>query len=109
MLELNEVHTYYGTSHILQGISFSVPEGKCFALLGRNGVGKTTTIHSIAGPHPSPSGRNSIQGKFIERSQFMEDFTLGDRSRAAGKKNFPVAYDQGKFDDGRETGQGFRR
>ena len=49
MLELKDVHSYYGTSHILQGVSFSVPTGKCVALLGRNGAGKTTTIHTISG------------------------------------------------------------
>ncbi len=49
MLELQDVHSYYGTSHILQGVSFSVQSGKCVALLGRNGAGKSTTIHTIAG------------------------------------------------------------
>ncbi|TCJ15066.1 ABC transporter ATP-binding protein [Rubrobacter taiwanensis] len=63
MLELEDVHTYYGTSHILQGLSFSVPERKCVALLGRNGAGKTTAIHSIAGL--TPPRRGSI--RFMER------------------------------------------
>ncbi|BDG46939.1 ABC transporter ATP-binding protein [Parageobacillus sp. KH3-4] len=56
MLELQDVHSYYGTSYILQGVTFSVPKGKCVALLGRNGAGKTTTIHTIAGLHKSKRG-----------------------------------------------------
>lgn len=56
MLELEDVHSYYGTSHILQGVSFIVPRGKCVALLGRNGAGKSTTIHTIAGLHKSQKG-----------------------------------------------------
>lgn len=49
MLELIDVHTYYGESHILQGISLEVKEGSVIALLGRNGMGKTTILHSIIG------------------------------------------------------------
>ncbi|GED31211.1 ABC transporter ATP-binding protein [Brevibacillus centrosporus] len=65
MLKLEDVHTYYGYSHILQGLSFSVPKGKCVALLGRNGAGKTTTIHSIAGLTPPRTGRISYLDKPI--------------------------------------------
>ena len=49
MIELKEVHSYYGHSHILHGVNLKVSKGQCVALLGRNGAGKTTTIHSIAG------------------------------------------------------------
>ncbi|PLS17056.1 ABC transporter ATP-binding protein [Bacillus sp. M6-12] len=56
MLELKDVHSHYGTSHILQGVSFKVPTGKCVALLGRNGAGKTTTIHTISGLVKSTKG-----------------------------------------------------
>ena len=48
-LELRDVHTAYGRSQVLFGVSFSVEPGECVALIGRNGVGKTTTIRSIAG------------------------------------------------------------
>jgi branched-chain amino acid transport system ATP-binding protein len=47
LLELEDVHTYYGESHILEGVSLEVDEGEVVALLGRNGVGKTTTMRSI--------------------------------------------------------------
>ncbi|MHB1596860.1 MAG: ABC transporter ATP-binding protein [Streptosporangiaceae bacterium] len=47
MLELKDIHTYYGASHVLQGVSLTVRDGEVVALLGRNGAGKTTTLRSI--------------------------------------------------------------
>ncbi len=52
MLELTDIHTYYGESYVLQGVSLRVEKGSVVALLGRNGMGKTTTIHSIMGFTP---------------------------------------------------------
>ena len=49
LLAVNDIHTYYGESHVLQGVSLSVDAGRVVALLGRNGVGKTTTIQTILG------------------------------------------------------------
>lgn len=63
LLELSDVHTYYGQSHILEGVSLSVPEGEVVALLGRNGVGKTTTIRSILQLTPPRSGSISYAGE----------------------------------------------
>ena len=56
MLELRAVDTYYGTSHVLQGIDLSVRQGETVALLGRNGVGKTTTLRTIMGLTPARRG-----------------------------------------------------
>lgn len=56
MLRLNEVHAHYGESHILHGVSLEVEKGSVVALLGRNGMGKTTTIHSIIGFNPPTKG-----------------------------------------------------
>lgn len=52
LLELDEVHAYYGSSHILRGVSMEIEEGEIVTLLGRNGAGKTTTVRSIAGTEP---------------------------------------------------------
>ena len=49
LLSLRDLHVYYGQSHVLQGVTFDVPEGGVTALLGRNGVGKTTTLRAILG------------------------------------------------------------
>jgi branched-chain amino acid transport system ATP-binding protein len=68
MLELADVHTYYGDSHVLQGVSLEVPEGRVVALLGRNGVGKTTLIRSIIGF--TPPRRGSIRYRGVEIAGF---------------------------------------
>jgi branched-chain amino acid transport system ATP-binding protein len=57
------LHTYYGKSHILHGVSLEVAEGKITALLGRNGAGKSTTLRSLMGLTPAREGRVTIFGK----------------------------------------------
>jgi branched-chain amino acid transport system ATP-binding protein len=52
LLRLDDVHAYYGPSHILRGVSFDIERGEIVTLLGRNGAGKTTTVRSIAGTEP---------------------------------------------------------
>ena len=56
MLILENIHTYYGKSHILQGVSLTVGEGEVVSLLGRNGVGKTTTLRTVMGLTPPTEG-----------------------------------------------------
>jgi branched-chain amino acid transport system ATP-binding protein len=56
ILQVHEIHTYYGTSHILFGISFEIRDGESICLLGRNGAGKTTTLRSIIGLTPPKAG-----------------------------------------------------
>lgn len=65
MLEVQDIHTYYGDSHVLQGVSLSVGEGKVAALLGRNGVGKTTPLRSIIGFTLPRRGRILLHGADI--------------------------------------------
>lgn len=89
MLKLENVHTYYGTSHILQGVSFTVPEGKCYALLGRNGAGKTTTIHSIAGLTPPKEGKIYFKGKAIHNLSVWKVSRLGIGLVPQGRRIFP--------------------
>lgn len=57
MLKVIDIHTYYGHSHVLQGVSLQITAGSVAALLGRNGVGKTTLVRSIAGWTPPRQGR----------------------------------------------------
>jgi branched-chain amino acid transport system ATP-binding protein len=65
--ELRDVHTYYGASHILQGVSLEVAQGEVVALLGRNGAGKTTTMRSITGLTPPKRGEIVLDGTAITR------------------------------------------
>ena len=64
MLEVRDLHAYYGKSHILQGVSFAVGEGEIVSLLGRNGVGRSTTIKAIMGDVP-PHGSVVFRGEQI--------------------------------------------
>lgn len=65
MLTINNIHTYYGDSHILQGVTLELNRGEAVALLGRNGVGKTTTISSIIGFEPPRRGEILLRGNNI--------------------------------------------
>jgi branched-chain amino acid transport system ATP-binding protein len=65
ILSLSDVNTYYGDSHILHNLSFEIHEGEVATLLGRNGVGKTTTIQTILGLPPPRRGAINFQGKSI--------------------------------------------
>jgi len=64
-LLVDDVHTYYGESHVLLGVSLRVAPGEAVALLGRNGAGKTTTIRSIVGFSPPRRGRVVYDGEAI--------------------------------------------
>jgi len=65
ILEIKEIHTYYGTSHILFGVSMEIEQGEAVCLLGRNGAGKTTTLRSIIGLTAPRSGSIKFNGKEI--------------------------------------------
>jgi branched-chain amino acid transport system ATP-binding protein len=66
LLSVRDLHVYLGPSHVLQGISFDVPQGGVTALLGRNGVGKTTTIRSLLGL-VKPRGTVTLEGEELSR------------------------------------------
>jgi branched-chain amino acid transport system ATP-binding protein len=65
MLEIKDIHTYYGTSHILFGVSLNVEKGEAVCLLGRNGAGKTTTFRSIIGLTAPKAGSIKFKGQEI--------------------------------------------
>jgi branched-chain amino acid transport system ATP-binding protein len=65
MLELDSIHTYYGDSHVLKGVSLELNQGEIVGLLGRNGAGKTTTLRSITGLTPPRRGTVTFEGEEI--------------------------------------------
>ncbi len=65
LLTVDDIHTYYGESHILAGVSLEVDDGETVAIIGRNGVGKTTTLRSVLQLTPPRSGRVSFEGETI--------------------------------------------
>jgi branched-chain amino acid transport system ATP-binding protein len=77
MLELKGIHTYYGESHILQGIHLQVKEGECVALLGPNGMGKTTTLRTVMGLTPARLGTVLFKERDITHYPPFEIARLG--------------------------------
>jgi branched-chain amino acid transport system ATP-binding protein len=71
LLRVESIDTYYGDSHILRSLSFTVARGETVALLGRNGVGKTTTLKSIVGWVPPRAGRVFFDGTDVTGNEMM--------------------------------------
>jgi len=90
MLKLHDIHTYYGDSHILQGVSLEVKNEEAVALLGRNGVGKTTTISSIIGFEPPRRGEITLEGKQINGLPSYEIAQRGVGLVPQGRGIFPT-------------------
>ena len=77
MLEIKDIHTYYGLSHILFGVSLEVSEGEIVCLLGRNGAGKSTTMRSIMGLTPPLQGTITFKGELITGKKPYQIARLG--------------------------------
>jgi len=77
LLKLNDVHTYIGQYHILQGVNFEAMEGQVSVLLGRNGAGKTTTLKTIMGLTPSSKGEVEFRSHSIKKSPTHKVAKLG--------------------------------
>ena len=90
MLTVNEIHTYYGESHILQGVSLRVGRGEAVALLGRNGVGKSTTIKSIIGFTPPRRGQITLRGVELTHLPSYRTAQLGLGLVPQGRSIFPT-------------------
>src|SRR2546421_10598781 len=67
LLSVEDLHTYYGEAHILQGVSLRLDEGEVVTLIGRNGAGKTTTLRSIMGIARPSRGRVTLRGDDLTR------------------------------------------
>ena len=89
MLEIADLHTYYGESHVLQGVSLRVDPGEVLAILGRNGMGKTTLIRTIIGFTPPREGRVLYEGTEITRLPPFRMVALGMALVPQGRRVFP--------------------
>jgi branched-chain amino acid transport system ATP-binding protein len=88
-LEVEGVHTYYGESHVLQGVSLRVTPGEVLAILGRNGMGKTTLIRTIVGFTPPRAGRVRYRDAEITRLPPFRMVALGMALVPQGRRVFP--------------------
>lgn len=89
MLTLSNVDSYYGESRILHGLSMEVPEGKIVSLIGRNGVGKSTTLRSIMGLIKTPEGSIKMNGEEIIKIPTHERVRKGIGYVPQGRDIFP--------------------
>ncbi|WP_413382240.1 ABC transporter ATP-binding protein [Alkalihalobacillus sp. 1P02AB] len=89
MLEVKDLHTYYGESHILHGVSLQVKESSVSILLGRNGMGKTTTIHSIIGLVPPKYGQVTLNGEELQAKPSYQISKTGVGLVPQGRRIFP--------------------
>ncbi len=89
MLQIHDVHTYYGESHVLQGVSLDAQQGRVTAVLGRNGVGKTTLCRSIVGLTPARRGRITFSGTDMTALPTHRIHALGVGLVPQGRRIFP--------------------
>jgi len=88
-LRADAIHTFYGKSHILHGVSIEVAEGRITTLLGRNGAGKTTTLRSLMGLTPARQGRITIFGRDTTRWPTFRIAAAGVGYVPEGRRIFP--------------------
>ena len=89
MLTVANLNQYYGGSHILRDVSFELPPGKVTALLGRNGVGKTTLLRTLMGLVPAKSGKVSFDGRDLTGAPPYERARSGIGYVPQGREIFP--------------------
>jgi branched-chain amino acid transport system ATP-binding protein len=90
ILEVHDIHTYYGDAHVLHGLSLQLQQGQILGLLGRNGVGKTTLVNSIVGFNPPRCGRMVFKGNEITQSPSFETVRGGMGLVPQGRRVFPT-------------------
>jgi urea transport system ATP-binding protein len=89
MLRINSINTFYGTSHIIHGVSLEIQEGELVSVLGRNGAGKTTLLRSITGINPPKSGAIELNGNDITQLKSHRRTRLGISYVPQGRQIIP--------------------
>ncbi len=89
MLELKDVHTYYGNIHALKGVSLTVDKGEIVSLIGSNGAGKSTTLRTIQGINRPRSGTILLEGEELEKLPAHEIALRGVAQSPEGRLIFP--------------------
>jgi branched-chain amino acid transport system ATP-binding protein len=89
LLELHNVHTYYGNIHALKGISVTVDKGEVVTLIGSNGAGKTTTLKTISGVLRPKEGTITLEGRRIDRVPAHDIVSTGICQAPEGRRIFP--------------------
>ena len=90
ILEVQDIHTYYGDAYVLQGLSITLEQGQILGLLGRNGVGKTTLVNSIVGFNPPRRGKIVFKGEETTQKASFETVRTGMGLVPQGRRVFPT-------------------
>ena len=90
ILEVQDIHTYYGDAYVLQGLSLQLEQGQILGLLGRNGVGKTTLVNSIVGFNPPRRGKIVFKGDDITGKSSFATVRSGMGLVPQGRRVFPT-------------------
>jgi branched-chain amino acid transport system ATP-binding protein len=90
ILEVDDIHTYYGDAYVLQGLRLSLEQGQILGLLGRNGVGKTTLVNSIVGFNPPRRGRIVFKGIDVTQIASFQTVRSGMGLVPQGRRVFPT-------------------
>jgi branched-chain amino acid transport system ATP-binding protein len=88
LLELNDIHTYYGAIHALRGVTLNIEEGEIVTLIGSNGAGKSTTLRTISGQLRPRQGTITLRGKQIQSRPAHEIVELGVCQSPEGRRVF---------------------
>jgi branched-chain amino acid transport system ATP-binding protein len=90
VVEVQDIHTYYGEAYVLQGLSLQLEQGQILGLLGRNGVGKTTLVNSIVGFNPPRRGKVIFKGEDVTNEASFETVRKGMGLVPQGRRVFPT-------------------
>src|SRR6266852_1447487 len=90
LLEVQDIHTYYGDAYVIQVLTLKLEQGQILGLLGRNGVGKTTLVNSIMGFNPPRRGKIVFKGTDITEIASFETVRRGMGLVPQGRRVFPT-------------------